>query len=352
MKIPEIKIQLVHIDGPFKGEINEYLSPVVTLGRHPDCDVVFPEDMRNISRRHAEIQREGNRFLLRDTSSNGTFVNGKQNAEVFLKNGDVLILGVGGPKISFLSTILETSASTASRDIPVQPAPEPAFSRPPTDIPASFRSTPTPSPQPEKRMFASVSANPLESIASVQKSLVIQHGVVLKVFKTLPVTLGKGADCDFVLREPSILEHHAQIFFEQSQYWIKDLTGRNMLTLDGQAVQTKAPLPPDGYLSFGPEGPKFQFLGDGRLVEVEAQAAVQSNQPSPPRQARSKPDHQVPVYERKKIFLLIGGVVVLCICVALLLYAVTREGNGIKEFFSTLPVEKGVQFINRLLGKE
>jgi pSer/pThr/pTyr-binding forkhead associated (FHA) protein len=349
MKIPEIKIQLVHIDGPFKGEINEYLSPVVTLGRHPDCDVVFPEEMRNISRRHADIQREGNRFLLRDTSSNGTFVNGKQNAEVFLKNGDVLILGVGGPKISFLSTILESNDGSASRDIPTQ---DPVVSRPPTGIPASFRSAPTPSPQPEKRMFAPVSASPPELIMSVQKSLVIQHGVFLKAFKTLPVTLGKGADCDFVLRGTSILEHHAQIFFEQGQYWIKDLTGRNMLSLNAQAVQTKAPLLPDGYLSLSPEGPKFQFLGDGRLVEVEAAGPVQSNLQSPYRPARSKPDHQMPVDERKKIHLLIGGMVVLCIGAALLLYAVTRDGNGIKEFFSTLPVEKGVQFIKHLLGKE
>lgn len=223
MKIPEIKIQLVHIDGPFKGEINEYLSPVVTLGRHPDCDVVFPEDMRSISRRHAEIHREGNRFLLKDTSSNGTFVNGKQNAEVFLKNGDVLILGTGGPKISFLSTILESGSDVAYQDIQVQPTPEPVFP-PPEPIPKSARRDMAPAPQLEKRKISTdLSASPSESIKNIQKPLVIQHGVVLKAFKTLPITLGRGTDCDFVLEGPSILEHHAQIFLSRASIGLKIL---------------------------------------------------------------------------------------------------------------------------------
>ena len=288
MKIPEIKIQLVHIDGPFKGEITEFLSPVITLGRHPDCDVVFPEDLRTISRRHAEIRREGNRFLLHDTSSNGTYVNGKQNAEVFLKNGDVLILGVGGPKISFLSTVLESCTETPSQDIPIPPRPEPAAPPPPPReaAPPPRTAAVLPADPVKVRVHAEASSGRSDAAMKVQKPLVIQYGVMLKAFKTLPVTLGKGADCDFILDAPSILEHHARIFFDQGQYWIKDLTGRNLITLNLQTVQTQAPLLPDAYLFLSPNGPKFQFVGEGRLVEVEmaipAQPAPQQGQkPSP-----------------------------------------------------------------------
>ncbi|MCW5214022.1 FHA domain-containing protein [Desulfobulbus sp. US5] len=105
MNIPAIKIQLIHIDGPLKGKIHEFSEDVVLLGRHPECHIVFPETCAAISRKHAEIRREGNRFKLIDKSTNGTLVNGKQQKEVFLKNGDVLILAEkNGPKVSFLTT--------------------------------------------------------------------------------------------------------------------------------------------------------------------------------------------------------------------------------------------------------
>ena len=305
MKIPEIKSQLVHIDGPFKGEITEFLSPVITLGRHPDCDVVFPENARTISRRHAEIRREGNRFLLRDTSSNGTFVNGKQNAEVFLKNGDVLILGIGGPKISFLSTVLESGADAAMQGIQTSSMPEPVAQVPPPPVPPpSFTAKPSrsaaiPTPEPARVHAQEASAGrPDPAVMKVQKPLVIQYGVLLKAFKSLPVTLGRGADCDFILDAPSILEHHARIFFDQGQYWVKDLTGRNLLTLNLLAVQTQAPLLPDAYLFLSPEGPKFQFLGEGRLVEVEMAVPAQPA-PKSPVQPGSKPAQQVPGVDGK-----------------------------------------------------
>jgi pSer/pThr/pTyr-binding forkhead associated (FHA) protein len=321
MKIPEIKIQLVHIDGPFKGEITEFLSPVITLGRHPDCDVVFPVDSLTISRRHAEIRREGNRFLLRDTSSNGTFVNGKQNAEVFLKNGDVLILGIGGPKISFLSTVLETDSDAVFQDGPALPPPAPVVPpRPPEPVAPPSRSAVVPPLKPATvQGYADVTSGRPDASMKVQKPLVIQYGVVLKAFKSLPVTLGRGADCDFILEAPSILEHHARIFFDQGQYWVKDLTGRNLLTLNLQVVQTEAPLLPDAYLHLSPEGPRFQFLGEGRLVEVEMAGLIQPASP------QSSPPHR----------------------------ETTREGKDSKDVTSSPPEKKGVRgLFKNLFGKD
>ena len=69
-------VQLVHIKGPFKGEIQEFLDNEIFIGRHPSCHVQSPNQLAIISRRHAQIIREGNRFKLVDQSANGTVLNG------------------------------------------------------------------------------------------------------------------------------------------------------------------------------------------------------------------------------------------------------------------------------------
>jgi hypothetical protein len=65
----------------------------VTVGRSPSCDCVLPEDC--VSREHAELRRDGERWLLRDLgSSNGTRVNGMRVIEpVEVRPGDRVSLG-------------------------------------------------------------------------------------------------------------------------------------------------------------------------------------------------------------------------------------------------------------------
>jgi pSer/pThr/pTyr-binding forkhead associated (FHA) protein len=65
----------------------------LTVGRSPSCDCVLPEDC--VSRCHAELRRDGERWFLRDLgSSNGTRVNGVRVIEaVEVRPGDRLSLG-------------------------------------------------------------------------------------------------------------------------------------------------------------------------------------------------------------------------------------------------------------------
>jgi hypothetical protein len=64
-----------------------------TVGRAPSCDCVLPEDL--VSRHHAELRRDGERWFLRDLgSTNGTRVNGVRVIEdVEVRPGDRLSLG-------------------------------------------------------------------------------------------------------------------------------------------------------------------------------------------------------------------------------------------------------------------
>ncbi len=64
----------------------------VTIGRLPDCEIVLSDP--NVSRRHAEIRRRGNDFVVVDLdSTNGTRVNGVGVRERRLSDGDRITLG-------------------------------------------------------------------------------------------------------------------------------------------------------------------------------------------------------------------------------------------------------------------
>jgi len=252
--IPTIVVQLVHIDGPLKGEIQEFFDQEISMGRLPTCQVQFPKDFTMISRNHARIVREGNRFKLVDQSANGTFVNGKRVTEAYLKSGDVLILAEGGPKVSFLTRVEEGRAQPQA----VTPSGAPAE----TGI-APTQQPPAQQIQPEPATPAHV------SIQKVQVPLVVQYGPTLRSFRELPVTIGKNPDCDLSLEHPQILDKHARIFFDQGEYWVNDMTGRNLILIDGQQINVQAVLHPNSTLSLSPKGPTFRFLGGGRLAEFE-----------------------------------------------------------------------------------
>ncbi len=65
---------------------------IITIGRLPECAVVL--DDPNVSRRHAQLRREGGQVVLVDLgSTNGTKVNGATVREQRLVPGDVISVG-------------------------------------------------------------------------------------------------------------------------------------------------------------------------------------------------------------------------------------------------------------------
>ena len=63
-----------------------------SAGRHPSSDI-FLDDI-TVSRRHAEVMREGQRFLVKDVGSlNGTYVNRERVDNAELESGDELQIG-------------------------------------------------------------------------------------------------------------------------------------------------------------------------------------------------------------------------------------------------------------------
>lgn len=256
---PIIVVQLIHISGPLKGQIQEFSEPKLSIGRYPSCQVQFPADLTSISRRHAEILREGNQFKLVDRSTNGTFVNGKRVKETLLKNGDVLAFSEGGPKLSFLTQMKEAAADTEGA---AHPPVEPPLER------AELRREARPLDEQKAVQKPPVAdAGPL--IQSVNATLIIQYGPTIRSYKRLPITLGRNPKCDFAIDHPALLDQHAQFFFDQNQYWIKDLTGQRLVSVNRVPVPSQVALQANDEVFLTPQGPAFRFLGEGRLLELE-----------------------------------------------------------------------------------
>lgn len=309
MKRPLIIVQLIHIHGPMKGEIQEFAKDTVVIGRNPSSDLCFPADLTIVSRKHAEIAREGNQFRLISQGANGTFVNGKRINEVFLKDGDVLEFADGGPKVSFLMQMREDVdvdepplqsapqgppvstvqarpvVSNATAEPPsAKPPDRPTWKEPPIDDALYIQPKPQPTPDPSRIPASPAAApppvqQPLDVIPSAAAPLVVQYGPTIRSYKELPITLGRHLRCGFVLDHPGILDQHAQIFYLAGQYWIKDLTGQKMVQVNHQPIPFQAPLALDDMVALGPQGPVFRFIGEGRLAEVDEPVSQPQSNP-------------------------------------------------------------------------
>src|SRR5687767_10465228 len=114
-----------------------------SIGRSAENDWVLPDDMRYVSGRHARIVFHKGRYLLQDTSSNGTYINdndrplGNQNPHE-LKSGDVVRIGEyhvqvqidSATDFSLDDSALYKTGSTSTRSRRVAP---------PKDLGASLR---------------------------------------------------------------------------------------------------------------------------------------------------------------------------------------------------------------------
>ena len=75
-----------------KGRTHALEGAKVVLGRSKDCDIQVED--ANVSRRHAELRREGPAWWLVDLdSTNGTELNGKRAKRAKLNEGDTITLG-------------------------------------------------------------------------------------------------------------------------------------------------------------------------------------------------------------------------------------------------------------------
>ncbi|MFE1645367.1 FHA domain-containing protein [Microbacterium sp. P01] len=90
--LPTRSSLLIVRSGPTAGARYLLDTDVTTVGRHPEADIFF--DDVTVSRRHAEITREGAAFEIVDQRSlNGTYVDGERVDRAGLANGAEVRIG-------------------------------------------------------------------------------------------------------------------------------------------------------------------------------------------------------------------------------------------------------------------
>lgn len=90
--LPEDSALLIVHRGPGAGSRFLLDQDLSVAGRHPDADI-FLDDV-TVSRKHAEFQRRGAIFSVRDMGSmNGIFVNGERSDEAALEAGSEVLIG-------------------------------------------------------------------------------------------------------------------------------------------------------------------------------------------------------------------------------------------------------------------
>jgi Trypsin-like peptidase domain/Inner membrane component of T3SS, cytoplasmic domain len=92
------RLRLEHLTGPRIGQTDEIRHVPAAIGSEPDGAVVIP----GIAPRHAVLDRRNSQIVLQDGgSAEGTFLAGHPIHEAVLRDGDVLELGHGGPRLRF-----------------------------------------------------------------------------------------------------------------------------------------------------------------------------------------------------------------------------------------------------------
>ncbi|MEZ9079919.1 type VI secretion system-associated FHA domain protein TagH [Vibrio harveyi] len=86
----------------------------VSFGRSEQCDWTLPDPERVISSKHGELIKFGEKYLIKDLSTNGTFVNNAvtpvgQGNELALNHGDVVALGDYQIQVSLEERIIDDS---------------------------------------------------------------------------------------------------------------------------------------------------------------------------------------------------------------------------------------------------
>jgi pSer/pThr/pTyr-binding forkhead associated (FHA) protein len=253
------------------------VGAALVIGRDASADVVVPGN--EVSRRHAQIVATEQGFVLVDTSTNGTFVNGHRiEGSCVLQRADVI--RIGADEFRFYAEAapvapVDAAPSPAAPPVPPPPAPAPL---PPTPEPAvAGASTDAPTGA-QHRLFNTMfgvggvpgktPSGPVTPISVVDRpiaSLLVRSGSLKGkrlTVRTPVVNIGRAEYNDLVIPEPSVSASHAKLQRRDGIWVLSDLGSTNGTYVDGERVTDETPLGPGAAIRFGEVTTLFESTDD------------------------------------------------------------------------------------------
>ena len=298
----EAQFSIQSIDGRY----NFVIAGDTICGRGANCEAVIPET--SLSRRHARFFLKDKELYVEDLgSTNGTFVNGEQLEKEarLVRYNDIIRFDI----IEFKVFVELTSAAAAqeARHV-IAAASDKSETRAPRswavneelgqgtvvmDLGAKKRAAEEQDEEVKDKaldetLLQSVDQPSLIGIRGVDKGKVIALAVGEE-----PRTvwqMGRGAEMDVVIDDPSVSEHQAQIICEQGTWKLVDVISTNATYVNGDKILTH-------YLS---NNDTFSLGGTEYLFRISNKTAFR------PRKVESSPSSLSPIWIGAAVALVVG----------------------------------------------
>jgi pSer/pThr/pTyr-binding forkhead associated (FHA) protein len=223
------------------------------IGRDPNCDVVIASN--DVSRWHAQIAPGLLGYQLKDSSTNGVYVNGQRVlGERWLSVGDTIRVGNAQFKFEAEAASYEPNVSAIdTADLPkLAPTPprERAETPPPTETVRLPRRAESAAPEP-----------PLLATLELVGNGVLK-GKRFRLTRPL-VHVGRGSNNDVVLADKSVSSTHATLQRRGSDWFVVDAGSRNGTYVDGERLGKEQKIAAACELRFGGVKALFRALAAG-----------------------------------------------------------------------------------------
>jgi len=266
------------------------VETALKFGREAGADVVVPGGQ--VSRRHAEIVASPRGYVLIDTSTNGTLVNGeKVENQRLLARADVIKIAdeefrfyadAPAPRAAAPAPPAPPRAAAPAPAAPEPPVPPPAYAahlqstgyfetgkRPaqgagaasPAAAPPSPAPPPAPSrpaaapPPPPAPAVAPPAGRPRASAPGGPLAKFLVRSGALKgqrLFVKVPiVNIGRAEYNDMQIPDDSVSSQHAKLTRREGVWVLTDLGSTNGTMVDGERIEGDIPLAPGAFVRFG-----------------------------------------------------------------------------------------------------
>ena len=220
----------------------ELKGEVTRIGRDPEGEIVIDVAAAVVSRRHAEIRKDGEHFSITDQKSfNGTLVNGQRiTGAVTLFDGDQIQLGVGGPELRLIDPAHPAPAHRAVQ--PGSPSPSQQL------IPSAFGQIAAIANRETIVATGSSTSRPAAAPDASQPQLLAR----LSFDNRRQLSVGRAADNDLRLDGLQISNHHARFARENGSVAVEDAGSTNGVYVNGERITGKRPIQLSDVIQIGP----------------------------------------------------------------------------------------------------